>query len=121
MLRIRAVEELLVDLAGVRVAPEDGEGDGGPGAVAREWRRRARFELERARKKSLGMAFLCVVAVAILLVTHAEPGRFLAFEGEDVVFTVGILLIMGYGGYRLGQWDKLRSVERVLEELAERE
>lgn len=117
MLRIRAVRELLVgDVAGVYVPRTDlEEPDAAPSRDDA-----LRFELDRAVRKALGMVVLAAVAVAVLLLTHPEPGSSLVFEGEETVFTVSILLIAGYAGYRLGQWEKYRSVARALDEIDER-
>lgn len=117
MLRIRAVRELLVgDVAGVYVPRTDPEEPNA--APSRD--DPLRFELDRAVRKALGMVVLAAVAVAVLLLTHPEPGSSLVFEGEETVFTVSILLIAGYAGYRLGQWEKYRSVARALDEIDER-
>lgn len=127
MLRLRAVEDLLVsDVAAVRVPPEtDDPSDPGSGAPDpaerdRERRRRARQELERTRRKALTMAGVCLVCVVALVATHTNPARSLAVSGVDLLYTVGILLVTAYGGFRIGQWEKLRAVERVLDDLAER-
>lgn len=119
MLRIRAVRELLVeDVAGVRVPPQEPESTEPESPPSRS--ETLRFELDLARRKALGMVVLAVVAVAVLLLTHPEPGQILIFQGEDLAFTLGLLVITVYAGYRLGQWEKYRSVERVLDELDER-
>lgn len=121
MLRIRAVRELLVgDVAGVHVSRPDDEPADSDSAPSPTRSEDLRYELDRAARKALGMVVLAVTAVAVLLLTHPEPGNVWIFEGEELVFTLGILLIVGYGGYRLGQWEKYRSVARALDEIDER-
>lgn len=115
MLRIRAVQEMLVgDVAGVRVPERD---EGTPAERAAD----LAYEMERARKKALAMAVLAWMAIAALLATHGRSAGFLSLEGTDAAFTVGILLLAVFSGFRLGQWYHYRAVERVLEELSERE
>lgn len=137
MMRLRAVRSLLVEeVAGI------------PGTRSRRWSRRAsedeprddlrddpeaetvslleqeaflRAELDRVSRKALGMVVLCWTAILVLLLTHESPERFLSFEGIELVFTVGILVVASYSGFRLGQWEKYRAVTRVVKELEERE
>jgi len=132
-MRLRAVRSLLVEeVAGI------------PGTRSRRWGRRPsedeprddpkvetvpleeqeaflRAELDRLSRKALGMVVLCWTAILVLLLTHESPGRFLTFEGIELVFTVGILVVAAYSGFRLGQWEKYRAVTRVVEELEERD
>lgn len=123
MMRLRAVRSLLVEeVAGI------------PGTRSRRWSRGTaeaepepkaeaslRAELERMSRKALGMVVLCWTAVLVLLLTHQKPGRFFSLEGVDLAFTLGILVVAVYSGFRLGQWEKYRSVIRVMEDLEERE
>ena len=78
-------------------------------------------ELQLASRKALGMVVLCWTAIVVLFLTHESPDRFLSFEGLEIVFTLGILLIAAYSGFRLGQWEKYRAVTRTVEELDERD
>jgi len=127
MLRLRAVRSLLVEEVG-----------GIAGSRSRRWSRgepdeaseeqtpeerdeHLRDELERASRKALGMVVLCWTAIVVLFLTHENPDRFLSFRGIETVFTLGILVIATYAGFRLGQWEKYRAVRRVAEELEERE
>lgn len=134
MLRLRAVRDLLVEeIGGVdpewgrygRRKPEvDEERHAGQrDAVQQDEVRRAvqREHLDRAGRKALSMALLSWVAAAVLLLTHPAPTDFLAFRGSDLVFTLGVLLVVAYGGFRLGQWEKLNAIGRALADLEERE
>lgn len=106
------------DVAGVYVPPSEPASDESDVPTDRDDDHR--LELDRAIRKALGMVVLAGIGVAVLLLTHPEPSSALVFEGEATVFTVGVLLIAGYGGYRLGQWEKYRAVARVLDEIDER-
>lgn len=114
-MRVRAVEALLVEEVAGIVLPKAGE-EGRPAEEAGLLRE----ELGRAARKALTMVALCWVAILVLLATHEDRSRFLVFEELETVFTLGILLVASYSGYRLGQWEKLRAVNRVVEELEER-
>jgi hypothetical protein len=135
MLRPRAVRALLVEeVAGLRRgAPPPGEpGEPGePGAAESEpeaaeqdiaERRDQERELVRAGRRALGVAIACVAAVAVLFALRdparawLSPGR-----GEEGAFTIGILLVTAYAGFRLAQYLHLRTVARLHRELAERE
>lgn len=125
MLRLRAVKTLLVEeVAGVAPrsskAPEE-EGGADPAEVAAEEGERQTADLERAMRKALRVVILCTVAVIVLFLTHERSGGFLSLDGLDTIFTAGVLLVVAYAGFRLGQWEKYRAVARVLAELGERE
>lgn len=127
MLRLRAVRSLLVEevggIAGSRYRRwSRGEPDEASEEQTPEERDEVlRDELERASRKALGMVVLCWTAIVVLFLTHENPDRFLSFQGIETVFTVGILVIATYAGFRLGQWEKYRAVTRAVEELAERD
>jgi hypothetical protein len=126
MMRLRAVRSLLVEEVGGIAASR-----------SRRWSRREpeeseertpeerdeflRGELELASRKALGMVVLCWTAIPVLFLTHENPDRFLSFHGIETVFTLGILVVATYAGFRLGQWEKYRAVTRAVEELDERE
>lgn len=80
-----------------------------------------RDELRRASRKALTMVVACWGAVAVLLLTREAGVPFLPFTGIDRVFSLGVLLVAVYSGFRLGQWEKLRTVTRLVEELADRQ
>lgn len=143
MLRLRAVRALLVEeVAGVRrppapggggrgagesgggepAAPESGSGEpSAEGPAADDPAAEAR-ELTRARRRALAVALLCAAAVSALFLLRdparpwIEPGR--SVEGA---FTVGVLLVTAYAGFRLAQYLQLRTVSRLHRELIERE
>ena len=127
MMRLRAVRSLLIEevagIAGTRSRrwsrhhPEDEL----PEPPPEEREIYLRDELARATRKALGMVVLCWTAIPVLFLTHENPERFLSFEGIEKVFTLGILLIATYSGFRLGQWEKYRAVKRVVEEVEERD
>lgn len=141
MMRLRAVKSLLVEevggIAGPRARLREKrrarrEAEGAQGEASEEARqaleetpeeadRRLREDLEQASRKALGVVILCWTAILVLLLTHREPETFLALEGLEVVFTVGILVVATYAGFRLGQWEKYRAVRRAVEELEGRE
>lgn len=98
-----------------------GEPDEAPERTPEERDDFLRDELERASRKALGMVVLCWTAIVVLFLTHENPDRFLSFRGIETVFTLGILVIATYAGFRLGQWEKYRAVTRAVEELAERQ
>lgn len=128
MLRLRAVRDLLVEeIGGVdpewsRYGRRQATVDAALNAAEKDEARRAvqREHLGRAGRKALSMALLAWVAAAVLLLTHPAPADFLAFRGSDLVFTLGVLLVVAYGGFRLGQWEKYNAIGRVLDDLEER-
>lgn len=134
MLRLRAVRALLVkEVAGLRrgrAAPGDREPEpaeptaGVPDAAAAEAaeRREQERDLERARRRALMVAIACAAAVAVLFVLR-DPARPWLAPGRDEkgVFTIAILLVTAYAGFRLAGYLHLRTVARVYRELAERE
>jgi hypothetical protein len=105
--------------------PRDAAGDQSPGAEetpsSGEGAAHLLDKLGQASRKALFIVLLCWAAILVLLVTHEDRGRFLSFEELETVFTVGILLVATYSGFRLGQWEKYRAIRRVVEELSERE
>jgi len=136
MMRLHAVRSLLVEeVGGIPGTPsrrwrrgrgsDDAEpADAGPADPERSPEERdalLREILDQAARKALGMAVLCWTAIGVLFLTHESPDRFFSFRGIETVFTVGILVVATYGGYRLGQWEKYRAVSRAVEELEARD
>jgi hypothetical protein len=129
MLRPRAVRALLVEeVAGLRRGrPLHREGEPGENppaeaeAEAAERREQER-DLDRARRRALVVAIACAAAVAVLLALR-DPARPWLAPGrhEEGVFTIGILLVTAYAGFRLAGYLHLRTVARLYRELAERE
>lgn len=125
MLRLRAVRALLVEeVAGLPRPPEPEAGEAGDGdeEPVEDPRLRESRELARARRRALGVAVLCTAAVAALFALRA-PGRPWLAPGpsEEGAFTVGVLLVAAYAGFRLAQYLHLRTVSRIHRELLERE
>lgn len=112
MMRLRAVRSLLVeDVAGL---PRPA--DGAPGDEASR-----RRELTAARRRAATVAAVCAVAVGALFVLRERGAPWLAAErGEQGVFTLGVLLVAAYAGFRLAQYLQLKTVTRLWEELGER-
>ena len=105
MLRIQAIEELLIDdVAHLRRSdPSGGE------------RHR---ELVKARQRALLVAVFDWVAIAVLFFLREPLSDFLSLgAGEESVFTLAVLAIAVHSGFRLGQWEKFRAVERAIESL----
>ncbi len=127
MFRRRAIESLLIEeVAGIagprgrlprenetREASGEGNALAAPVPVGRE-------DLAESEKKALRLVGVCWVALLVLLIFHSGPRPFLSFEGVDAVFSLGVLVIAVYSGFRLGQWEKYRSVRRSLEDLGSR-
>lgn len=113
MLRIRAVQELLLEeIAGLRW-PRDEEVSLDP--------KEALADLDRARRRALGVVLVAGLALLALLFTHPDPTRFLSFAGADKIFALVALTIAFVAGFRLGNWEKLRTVSRAVQELSERD
>jgi len=106
MWRTRAVVDLLIrDVSGL---PE--EPDREPLEVLRRARRRARL-----------VALLDLGALATLFALRDRAGVFLAGEGTEAVFSLGVLAVAAHAGFRLAQAGSLGAVARVCEELESRE
>jgi len=126
MMRLRAVRSLLIDeVAGVASTPSRRWGRSRPEGETPEMPAEERDiylreELDQASRKALGMVVLCWTAILVLFVTHESPERFFSFRGFETVYTLGVLLVATYSGFRLGQWEKYRAVKRVVEEVEER-
>jgi hypothetical protein len=117
MLRTRVVRELLFEVAGLR-RPRDLD-DAGPGEDDEARRvEDLRDEIVQARKRAILVVVLDAVAVALLLYLRDPARGFLVIgRSEEMVFTIGILLIAGHLGFRLAQLLVLRNLERAWEEL----
>lgn len=125
MLRPRAVRALLVEeVAGLRRSePAPGEpGADAAGEPEAEERRDQERRLVRAGRRALAVAIACAAAVAVLFALRAPARAWLApGRGEEGAFTIGVLLVTAYAGFRLAQYLHLRTVARLHRELAERE
>lgn len=119
MMRLRAVRALLVgDVASLHVARVEGVDEGASAEqVARE-----REALDKARKKALFVVCLDAVALAVLFLLRDETRVFLTLgRGEETAFTLGVLVVAVHLGFRLAQLQQLKTVERLYDELMERE
>jgi hypothetical protein len=77
--------------------------------------------LGRAQRQALIVTVLCWVALAALFIMRPKGASFLSFDGEQAVFSGGVLTVAVYSGFRLGQWEKLRAVARACAAIAERD
>ena len=110
MLRMRAIRELLIeDVAGIPVGHAGDEADE-PSELY--------LQLERAVRRAGLVIALSWAALVLLLATRRAEGPWLALgPGEETIFAIGVLVVAVYSGFRLGQRDKLRAVQRVLKRL----
>lgn len=77
--------------------------------------------LARARRKGAWVVAFDWAAILILVGTQGRTGAHLALsDGEQTLFTFGLLVVAVHSGYRLAQVHKLRSIERVVNDLEER-
>ena len=105
MLRPRAVREMLVeDVASVRLESEDRTSEG------------CLHALRAARRKALAFALLCGTALVVLIFARVPADPDLA-PGFGSLYLTGLVVIAVAAGFRLGQAEKLRAVERVVEDL----
>jgi hypothetical protein len=125
------VRELLIEAAGVRLAPapvveEEGEGEAEVAGDAAERaaeaaRRREREALDRAHRRGVLVAALDAAAIVVLLLLR-EGDRFLVLaRTEEAIFSLGVLVVAVHLGFRLAQVLTVATVRRLHQELAERE
>jgi|CXWL01.1.fsa_nt_gi hypothetical protein len=114
MLRKRAVRSLLVErIAGLRPSEGGETGELDDDALDRA----ERYVLDQARRKARAMAFLALGALVVLFLTRPTAERFLPLDATfDTVFTLGVLAVAVFAGYRLGTLEKLSAVKKVHEE-----
>ena len=119
MMRLRAVRALLVaEVAALRVPRVDGVGE----EVLAEQAARDREALDKARRKALLVVCLDAVALAVLFLLRDGTGVFLTLgRGEEAAFTLGVLVVAVHLGFRLAQVQHLKTVDRLVDELLERE
>ena len=119
-MRLKAVRGLLVgEVASLRVAAVESAEEGVD--IDAEQVARERGALAKARRRALLVALLDATALAVLFVFRDAGRAFLSIEGEEAVFTLGVLIVAVHLGFRLAQYIQLRSVERLYVELLERE
>ena len=111
MWQTRAVLSLLRnDVAELRQGPRDAEPE--PFAEA----------LERARKRAALVVLVDWLAIAALLLGSEAGGPALTVGPRvETLLTAGLLAIAVHSGFRLGQLQKYRAVERVGRGLIERD
>lgn len=114
MLRKRAVRSLLVErIAGLRPDPPAAEGESEDEAIDQA----EREVLGQAVRRARAMTFLAFAALVILFVTRPGTLPFLPLDATtDTAFTVMVLAIAVFAGYRLGTLEKLGAVKRAHEE-----
>lgn len=77
-----------------------------------------RHEIESARRRALGVVVFDAVAIAVLLVLRDPARGLLALSrSEEVLFTIGVLIVAGHLGFRLAQLLVLRNLERAWEDV----
>lgn len=117
MWRTRAVVSMLVeDIAGLSL-PTDRESDLDESE--------GRPELEPLAK-SIRRARLVIavdwIAILILFLFRDPAQPFLpGNQAVDTVFTLGVLAVAAHAGFRWGQLERYRSVQRLCDELLDRE
>lgn len=106
MLRVQAIEDLLIDdIAHLRRSEASAE--------------ERRQELAKARQRAILVAVFDWLAIAALFALRDPAASFLSLgAGEESVFTLAVVAVAVHSGFRLGQWEKYRAVERAVESLA---
>jgi len=106
MLRTPAIENLLIE----EVARVRQRGDEGADPFD---------DLVGARRRSLAVAIFDWIAIAILFALSDPVSDFLSIgTNERTIFTLAILAIAVHSGFRLGQWEKYRTVEAAVRSLS---
>lgn len=78
--------------------------------------------LAKARRKGAFVVGLEWIAIVVLLVLHDSGLPMLTLGAtEQTAFTVGVLVVAIHSGFRLGQLEKLRTVQRLSHEIEARE
>lgn len=114
MWRSRAVRSLLVEeVGGLRIHPPE------PGDAAAEAEEQAAV-LRQARRRAALVVAADWTALALLFLFRDRQLPFFPTTAPEVVFTLGVLLLAVHSGFRLGQLEKYRAVDRAYRELAER-
>ena len=108
MWRTRAVVAMLVeDIAGLKVlTPEEGETEA----------------LGKARRRARLVVAVDWLAILILFLFRDQTRPFLpANQTIETVFTLGVLAVAAHAGYRWAQLERYRLVQRLCDELRERQ
>lgn len=121
MFRARAVKQLLLeDIAGLaEAAPTEGEVE--TTSAEAEVSDDSRSRLARAQRRALLVAVLDWIAIIVLVIVRARSGEgFVVGPTEESIFSIGLLAIAVHSGFRIGQLEKLRAVERALDDMDSR-
>lgn len=120
MMRLRAVRSLLVgEVASLRV---QGRPEGADDEAWAELAEQERDSLAKAKRRALLVVALDAAALAVLFLLRDRSDVWLPTgPTEETVFTLGVVVVAVHLGFRLAQLLLYRDVERVYEELAERE
>lgn len=78
--------------------------------------------LSDAVRRAKRVVALDWLAIVVLLASREPAGRLLETSASiDLVFALGVLAVAVHSGFRLGQIEKLRAVERLAGELDQRD
>ncbi|MCZ6508401.1 MAG: hypothetical protein O7A98_11540 [Acidobacteria bacterium] len=102
MWRTQAIVSMLLEEVGGLPADDDG-------ALSRALRRGAWI-----------VAIDWLAVIVLVLLQDGDAAQLKLSGGEQAVFTVGILAVAAHSGFRLGQLQKLKSLQRLRAELEER-
>jgi hypothetical protein len=115
---------LIGEVACLRV-PEMAPAEGTEEDLTQAWAAQAAREREalaKARRRSVLVVCLDAAALFVLFLFRDRGQVFLPTgPSEETIFTLGVLVIAVHLGFRLGQYFTYRNVDRVVEELAQRE
>ncbi len=123
MWRTRAILSLLVEsVAALRCeVPQPGD-DETDETTLRQSTESSLNALKRAKRRAALAVTVDWVAIALLFLFRPDGEPFLTLGADPrTVFTAGILAVAVHSGFRLGQLEKYRAVERACRELSERE
>ncbi len=135
MWRTRAILALLVNsVAALRAQPtpasertsEEGNEEAseiqGPETALQLATESAFDALHQAQKRATLSVAVDWIAIAVLFLFRPDGEPFLTFDANPrTVFSAGILAVAIHSGFRLGQLEKYRAVERACRELSERD
>ena len=131
MWRTRAILALLVNsVAALRAQPAPANDEASeetreaqsPETALEQATAPAFYALHRAQKRATLSVAVDWIAIAILFIFRPEGEPFLTFGANPrTVFSAGILAVAIHSGFRLGQLEKYRAVERACRELSERD
>ena len=123
MWRTRAILSLLVDnVAQLRSHQPPAENGESHETALAQTVEESFHALNRAKKRATMAIAIDWLAIAVLFFFRPEGEPFLSFGANPrTVFSAGILAVAIHSGFRLGQLEKFRAVERACRELSERE